>query len=117
MHMRSARRRRDIPVVAADLAQAGLCLDAVPDVLIGAAARAWWRHDHPEAGWIALGILVAAADVTGSTTMSDAFRTASRHPVGRPLMIAGWAILTAHLFGLIPPERDPINIMWKRCHV
>lgn len=102
-----------------DLAQAGLRDSSVPDVLAGAGvelARAWWRHDHPELGWLAVAALVAAADVTGSRTMSDAFRTASRSPVGRPLMIAGWGILTAHLFGLIPPERDPINTLWRKCH-
>lgn len=48
--------------------------------------------------------------------MSDAFRTASRSSVGRPVMIAGWGILTAHLFGLIPPGIDPINQLWKKCH-
>jgi hypothetical protein len=89
----------------------------VPDVLIGAAVRTWWRHDHPEYGWLALGLLVVAADVTGSRTMSDAFRTASRSPVGRPIMIASWAILTAHLFGVIPPGLDPINAVWSKCHV
>lgn len=115
MYMRSATRRPAMGPL--DSSRAGLRDDLVPDVLIGAVARAWWRHDHPELGWLALGILVAAADVTGSRTMSDAFRTASRHPVGRPAMIIGWGVLTAHLFGIIPPGLDPINIMWRKCHV
>ena len=122
MYMRGASRGHAVRGVATDAAQAGLRLDAVSDVLIGEklagdALVQWWRHDHPEYGWLALALLVAAADVTGSRTMSDAFRTASRHRVTGPVVMLGWSYLTAHLFGLIPPGRDPINIMWKRCHV
>ena len=119
MHMRSATRGNAVEPESADPPLPGLLVGSVPDVLAGAAARAaWWqwRHDHPEYGWLALGLLVVAADVTGSRTMSDAFRTASRSSVGRPVMIAGWGILTAHLFGLIPPGIDPINQLWKKCH-
>jgi hypothetical protein len=119
MYMRRASRGLNLRVVADDLAHPGLRLDAVPDVLLGAetAARDWWQHDHPELGWVAIALLVTAADVTGTRTMSEAFRTASQSAVGRPLMIVGWTVLTAHLFGLIPPGRDPINMLWKRCHV
>lgn len=90
-------------------------LDPVPDVLIGAAdvAREWWQHDHPEYGWLALVLLVAAADFTGSKTMSDAFRTASRHPITGPCLAIGWGYLTAHLFGVIPLELDPLHRLWK----
>ena len=66
------------------------------------------RHDHPEYGWIALGVLVAVADVTGKHTMSDTFRAASRRPVVGPVVIVSWALLTAHLFGLVPARYDPI---------
>jgi hypothetical protein len=117
MYMRSFARGHAVGLH--DAARADLLDSSVPDVLAGAGAelaRAWWRHDHPEYGWVAVGLLVAAADVTGTKTMSEVFRSASRHPVGRPLMVIGWGVLTAHLFGLIPPDRDPINVMWKRCH-
>jgi hypothetical protein len=120
--MRSARRGLDVPIVAPDLAQPGLRLDAVSDVLAGGGVQAghdlarWWRHNHPEYGWLALGLLVAAADYTGSRTMSDVFRTASRHPVSGPCVAIGWGVLTAHLFGFIPPAYDPINLMWRKCH-
>jgi hypothetical protein len=59
---------------------------------------------------------VAAADLTGSKTMSDAFRTASRHRVTGPVVMVAWVYLTAHLFGLIPPELDPLHLLWKRYH-
>jgi hypothetical protein len=114
MYMRRASRGLDVRILADDLSQDRLCLDALSDLPVGA-VRSWWRHDHPEYGWIALAIIVAAADVTGSRTMSDAFRTASRSKIGRPVIIAGWAVLTAHLFGLVPPERDPINQLWRKC--
>jgi hypothetical protein len=108
MHMRSARTRDAVHNVADDVAQAGLCIDSVSDVLAGAAVRKW-RHDHPEYGWVALALLVAAADYTGSRTMSDVFRNASRSRIGRPLMILGWGTLTAHLFGIIPSQYDPFH--------
>lgn len=114
MHMRSTAKghamgRNDVP-------QSGLRLDPVPDVLAGA-VRAWWRHDHPEYGWLALALLVAAADLTGTKTMSEAFRVASKHPISGPLVYAGWSVLTAHLFGLIPPKLDPLHKLGcpKRC--
>jgi hypothetical protein len=67
------------------------------------------RHNHPGYGWLAVGVLVAVADVTGERTMSDTFRMAARHPVIGPAVIAGWGVLTAHLFGLVPPQYDPIH--------
>lgn len=53
------------------------------------------------------------AELTDSKTMSEAFCTASKHPVGGPVMIGAWAVLTAHLFGTIPPRYDPIHLFWK----
>jgi hypothetical protein len=67
------------------------------------------KHNHPGWGWIALAVLVAAADTTGERTMSDAFREASRHPVLGPPVIAGWCVLTAHLLGYLPPRLDPFH--------
>jgi hypothetical protein len=76
------------------------------------------KHDHPGWGWIALAVVVLAADATGNETMSDAFKSASRHRVMGPVVVSVWATLTAHLFGLIPPSRDPfhlINCRRRRC--
>jgi hypothetical protein len=112
MYMRSATRGH--AVGPADVPCTGLRIDAVPDVLAGAVARARWKHDHPEYGWLALALIVAAADYTGSRTMSDMFRTASRHPVSGPCIAIGWGVLTAHLFGFIPPAYDPFNLLMRR---
>lgn len=63
-------------------------------------------------GWIAVSAVVVAAEVLDERTMSEAFREASRHPVYGPLVLTAWAILTAHLTGLIPPRYDPISLLW-----
>lgn len=65
------------------------------------------------AGWVSVAAVVIAAELLDERTMSDAFTAASRHPVGRPVILTAWAVLTAHLFGVLPPERDPIHLFWK----
>lgn len=65
-------------------------------------------------GWIAVGTAVIAADLLDEKTMSHAFRMASRHPVGGPVILIAWGVLTAHLFGIIPPHRDPLNVPWEK---
>lgn len=64
-------------------------------------------------GWVAVGAVVVAAELLDEKTMSDAFLAASHHPVGRPVMYAAWGILTAHLFGFIPRDYDPVYLFWK----
>lgn len=61
------------------------------------------------AGWVSVGAVVVAAEIMDARTMSEAFRMASRHPVGGPVIFASWAVLTAHLFGAIPPKYDPFH--------
>lgn len=65
------------------------------------------------AGWAGIVVVAVVADALGERTMSDLFRETSHHPVGRPILILTWATLTAHLFGLIPPSRDPIHLFFK----
>jgi hypothetical protein len=65
------------------------------------------------AGWISVGAVVVLAELLDERTMSEAFEAASRHPVGRPVLFSAWAVLTAHLFGLIPDHYDPIHLFWK----
>lgn len=72
------------------------------------------RHDHPGWGWAGLAAFVVIADVTGERTMSEAFQVTSRHPVAGPAVLLGWGVLTAHLFGVIPPQLDPLHRLG--CH-
>lgn len=66
-----------------------------------------WIRDHGHyGGWVALGVVIVVADAAGDRTMSSAFRDVSRHPVGRPLMIVSWFLITGHLFGVIPARYD-----------
>lgn len=74
------------------------------------------------AGWVGVGAVVVVAELLDEKTMSEAFRAAAKHPAGRPVMLAAWAVLTAHLFGILPPHRDPIHqfgnlMMLKGRHV
>jgi hypothetical protein len=64
-------------------------------------------------GWVAVGTVVVIAELLDERTMSEAFRAASRHPVGKPVIFTAWGILTAHLFGVLPPEYDPIHVFWN----
>lgn len=63
------------------------------------------------AGWLSVGAVVVAAELMDARTMSEAFSAAVRHPVGGPLIITGWALLSAHLFGVIPEKYDPVHTL------
>lgn len=66
------------------------------------------------AGWVSVGAVVVAAEVIDARTMSEAFRIASRHPVAGPVLVTSWGVLTAHLFGVIPAQYDPIHLFAKK---
>ena len=65
-------------------------------------------------GWLITGLTVLAVDLLCETTLSESFRDFSRTRHGRFITMAGWAVLTAHLFGAIPVERDPIVLAFAR---
>jgi hypothetical protein len=65
-------------------------------------------------GWLAAGLVILAADILDETTLSESFREFSTTRTGRVITTAGWALLTAHLFGLIPVDRDPIVLAFSR---
>lgn len=65
------------------------------------------------AGWVAVGAVVVAAELIDSRTMSEAFSEAARHPQWGIAVLAAWAILTGHLFGVLPPRYDPIHQFGK----
>lgn len=70
-----------------------------------------FRPSPGTAGWIAVGIAVAVAEVADSKTMSTAFGEAVRHPVVGPVVCAVYAVVTAHLFGLIPEKYDLLHLL------
>ena len=65
------------------------------------------------AGWVSVGVVVVMAELLDERTLSEAFEAASKHPVGKPVLFSAWAILTAHLFGIIPDHYDPLDRLWK----
>lgn len=66
------------------------------------------------AGWVAVGVAVIVAELLDEKTMSEAFRDVSRHKIAGPVMLFAWGTLTAHLFGVIPPNRDPLHLFWDK---
>lgn len=74
----------------------------------------WYRARAHSGGWLAILGIVILADMTGDRTMSQAFRDLSRHPVGGPVVLCAWGIVTAHLFGVIPSRYDPLNRLCRK---
>ena len=64
-------------------------------------------------GWLATAFVVLAADILDETTLSESFREFSRTPHGLVITSASWAVLTAHLFGILPPEYDPFVLFFS----
>ena len=60
-------------------------------------------------GWIALAAGVIVWDLLAEETLTGAFRRGNLSPVGRVVVMAGWGILTGHLFSVIPPRIDPLD--------
>ncbi len=63
-------------------------------------------------GWVAIAAGVLAWDLLADETLTDAFRRAHAHPASRVVVVAAWAVLTGHLFGLIPDKADPFYVAY-----
>jgi hypothetical protein len=74
----------------------------------------WVRKNGHLIGWAAVVGIIAGIDATSDKTMTASFRSASRHPVGRPLLILASAYVTGHLFGVIPGEYDVLDVMFGK---
>lgn len=65
-------------------------------------------------GWGLLLVFVVAYDTWAllgkHQTLSAEFLDAVQHPKRRWFVIAAWAYLTAHLFGLLPRKYDPLIV-------
>ena len=72
---------------------------------------------HGERAWAALVAGVAAYDVYAimrrKSTMSTAFYEITRDVRGRLVLIIIWAVLTGHLFRLIPKRFDPMRLWYE----
>ncbi|MHB8272929.1 DUF7427 family protein [Bradyrhizobium sp.] len=71
-----------------------------------------YRPSPGAAGWIAVGVAVAIAEITDSRPMTEAFREAIEDPVLGPAICVGYGYLTAHLFGVLPPKYDLIHLFY-----
>ncbi len=62
-------------------------------------------------GWALIGAGVLIWDLVGPETMSDAFDRARERQVSRALVVAGWTVLTLHLFNKLPAKLDPLHMI------
>jgi hypothetical protein len=62
------------------------------------------------AGWLVIGVLVLAWDVAAPETLTAAFQRARSGPVSGTAVAVAWALLTGHLFDVLPKRADPFRI-------
>jgi hypothetical protein len=62
------------------------------------------------AGWLVIGVLVLAWDVAAPETLSAAFQRARSNPVSATAVAVAWALLTGHLFDVLPERADPFRL-------
>jgi hypothetical protein len=62
------------------------------------------------AGWLVIGVLVLAWDVAAPETLTAAFQRARSGPVSGAAVAVAWALLTVHLFDVLPERADPFRL-------
>ena len=62
------------------------------------------------AGWLVIGVLVVAWDVAAPETLTAAFQRARSSPVSGTAVAVAWALLTGHLFDVLPERADPFRL-------
>jgi len=62
------------------------------------------------AGWLVIGVLVLAWDVAAPETLTAAFQRARSGPVSGTAVAVAWALLTGHLFDVLPKRADPFRL-------
>jgi hypothetical protein len=73
--------------------------------------RSWLRSAGTGWGLVALGILLW--DLTQEDQLTDAWKRAHRRgPVSAIVLGTTWAIITAHLYGLLPARFDPLHMIY-----
>ena len=76
-----------------------------------ARTRPWVRSGGAGWGLIALGILLW--DLTQEDQLSDAWKRAHRRgPIAAIALGTSWAIVTAHLYGVLPSRFDPLHMIY-----
>lgn len=71
----------------------------------------WHRHGLTGWGLLALGVLawdLAAAD---EQMLSQTFRRCKTSPAQTAAVAATWALVTAHLWGVLPKRADPLHMI------
>lgn len=76
-------------------------------------AEGAWDMKRGLIGWVAIAAFVAAWDRYAEDSLSACFGRGVHHPIKRPLVIAGWAVTSAHLFQFLPARVDPFHLLAK----
>jgi hypothetical protein len=81
--------------------------------------RPWFKTGA--LGWVLVGGVVLAWDLTAPETLSDAFRRARGNPAGAAAVALSWGVVTAHLYGKLPKAADPLHAIrvarnWEISH-
>ena len=74
-------------------------------------ALPWFRRGS--AAWLVLAAAIVAWDLAAADeqTLSETFRRCEDAPAARAVVVAAWAVLTAHLFGVMPRRADPLHVI------
>jgi hypothetical protein len=84
---------------------------AVAELEAIAATRPWIRSGGAGWGIIALGILLW--DLTQEDQLSDAWKRAHRRGLVEAIALGtSWAVITAHLYGVLPSRFDPLHAIY-----
>lgn len=73
----------------------------------------WYRTG--KTGWLAVIALILAWDLLAEDEqqLTDSFRRGwRRHPVSGAAVLATWAVVTAHLWHVLPEKADPIHLIY-----
>lgn len=73
------------------------------------AGRPLRQHTGGGAGWVAIAALVVIWDMIAPETLSSAFHRATSGRLGGAAVLVTWAVLTAHLFQVLPERADPVR--------
>lgn len=76
----------------------------------GALAVIPW-YGRGAAGWAVLAAGIVAWDLLAPETLSASFRKAHDHPASAAAVTVAWALLTAHLWNVLPQAADPLHVI------
>ena len=72
------------------------------------------RSKAGTAGWVGLGIYVAAWDILAPETLTSAFKRGREHKAASPLVVGALGVTALHLMGVLPEKIDPFYAVFEK---